>query len=370
VTFPFRPLGLWLVGPLLASPLCAQSYQNDTGGSVVFYGQASPTYLGVNDGEQSYDDLADNARSNTRLGFNVDQTLQTSQLRFTFETALGAPQSSAFSQTSDPDWDWERTDIRKLEVIWSGDYGILYLGQGPMASDNTSNADLSRTTMGGSVTTSDTAGSYAFRLDGGALSDIRVSNVFNDFDGGRRARIRLDTPKVFGVDPDGGVRLAVAYGEEVLNSDSDAIYYDIGLHYDDKIGAFELVGGANYGWKDDNGITESYAGSLSVLHAPTGLNATVAGGGAPDGGHYLYGKLGWLADFWSGGATAFSADYYGGQDFNLNGSNSDAWGVQVAQYVDDAGLQVYASFLRMSYDDSAAGYASMDATLAGLRWSF
>ena len=355
-----------------AAPAFADlKYANDTGGSVQFYGQLSPAYLNVDDGEDTDGNLVDNARSNSRVGLNLDQKLDNGQkLRFKFETALGAPQSSKFSLDEEPTWEWQRTSVRKLELIWSGTFGAVSVGQGSMASDGIATVDNSKTTMASTVTVPDAAGGYDFRVNDGSRSGIEVGDVFDDFDGGRKGRVRYDTPKFGGTSDDTGVSFALAYGEEILKTGDDAEYYDIGVFYDDSFGDVAVEGALGYAWKDDDDISESYAGSVSVVHEPTGLNGTLAAGGDPDGGTYGYIKLGWIASFWDVGYTAFSADYYGGSDFEVDGSESSSAGVQVAQKIDSINMELYFGYNRLSYDDDAANYEDMDVILTGLRWKF
>ncbi len=351
---------------MLGSPVLAQTYSNETG-SVTFYGQVSPTYLGYDDGDETSSELADNAHSNTRVGFWLERELATSVLKFNFETAVGLPQTSAFSQDSSPDWEWDKTKLRKVDIVWDSlSWGSISFGQGSMASDGVATIDKSGTTMVSTVTTSDTAGSYLFREDGGDLSDIALGDVYSDFDGGRRGRIRYDTPTF------GGFRLAAAYGEEILNSGDDSEYYDIGAFYSNDYGSFEVSAGAGYAWKDSDGdTTERYAGSVSVLHGDTGLNGTFALGGDPDGGDYCYIKAGWITDFTPVGSTAFSADYYSGSDFQNDGSSSDAWGLQVTQNFDAHNIEAYAGFASYEFDgDGGVDYQDSSSTLAGLRWRF
>jgi hypothetical protein len=195
------------------STTAATRPSNDTGGSVTFYGQLSPTFQFFDDGTETYSNLADNANSNSRLGFNFDQDLNGNRFRFTYEAAIGFPQTSEFSQEGDdPFWEWQVTDLRKAEVRYRGAFGEVYLGQGSMATDGSAGADLFGTTIVGTVTMSDSAGSYQFRDDDTKnLSGIAIGDVFDDFDGSRRFRIRYDTPEF------NGFSGAVAYGTNELS---------------------------------------------------------------------------------------------------------------------------------------------------------
>ena len=137
--------------------------------TATFYGQVNLTFQGVDDGEETYQNFVDNANSVSRLGFWIDGTLWDNTARFNFETALGIESTSETNQTDDPDWiDWQRTDIRKLEVVYSGDFGAVWAGQGSMATDGAAEIDNSGTSVVGYSSLADTAGGFFFR-DGAAL---------------------------------------------------------------------------------------------------------------------------------------------------------------------------------------------------------
>ena len=184
-------LGATLMVVLGAASASAQTFENETGGTVRFYGQVSPTYLSFGDGDVTTDNLVDNANSNTRLGFVIEQPAWGGGLTLTFETALGFVQSSEVSQDDTPPaLAWERTDLRKFEAAYAAAFGKLSLGQGSMASDGVATLDVSGTGIVGSVTVADVAGAFKFREEGGALSSVTVGKAFKDYDGGLRFSIR------------------------------------------------------------------------------------------------------------------------------------------------------------------------------------
>jgi len=343
----------------------AQSFTNDSGGSLTFYGQLSPAYLSFDDGEKTNGNVVDNTNSNTRVGFNIDQLSGDNKLRFKFETALGAPASSSFSQDFEPDWEWDKTKLRKIEMIYSAEFGAISFGQGSMASDGIAHSDLSKTKIVAYVYRPDVAGGYRFREGSGDLSDVTIKKVFKDFDGGRKARIRYDTPSFH------GLTFAAAYGVEVLKSDDDADYYDLAMLYTGEAGDLKMEGALGYAWEDNKGeMSKSYAGSFSAVHVQTGLNGTVVAGADPDDGNYIYGKLGWIGNFLSAGYTAFSADYYNGSDFMTDGSDSDSWGVQAVQKIENINLEAYLAYTAYSYDDDTSNYQDASSILAGIHWKF
>lgn len=357
-------IGTALLILLGANSAGAQTFENATGGSVRFYGQTSPSYLSFDDGGVSTGNLVDNANSNTRLGFVIEQPAWGGNLVLTFETALGFVQSSEVSQIFTPSaLAWERTDLRKFEAAYSGDFGKFTIGQGSMATDGVATRDVSGTALAGSVTVPDVAGAFAFREDSGLLSGTTISDAFKDFDGGRRFRARYDTPNYE------GFSIAVAYGRNILSESDDKDYYDIGLVWSGTAGAFELAAATGYAWEKDDVTNERYAGSVSMLHSPTGLNLSLSAGGDPNGGTYGYAKVGWKGDLIAAGPSAFSFDYYDGNDLAEDDSSSRAFGLSVVQTITEMDMEVYVGYRGYSYDD-AGSYQDADSFLLGARYTF
>jgi hypothetical protein len=343
------------------------TFSNDAGTTATFYGQVNLTFQSVDDGEETYQEFVDNSNSTSRVGLWIDGTLFDTSLRFNFETGLGIKNTAETSQTGDADWiDWQRTDIRKLEVVSSGDFGAIWVGQGSMATDGAAEIDNSGTSVVGYVNLADTAGAFLFR-DGDDLSGVSIGSAFKDFDGPRRFRLRYDTPEY------SGFVLSGAVGNEVLSETDEATYYDLALRYGLENDTVSLDAGIGYLWKDDDGeTTEQAMASVSATHLPTGVNVTAAVGEEVSGmGQYVYAKVGWNGEILPYGATALSADIYNGSDLGTDGSNSDSWGVQAVQRFDDYGLETYLGYRVYSYeDDSAADYEDLSAVLFGARWKF
>jgi hypothetical protein len=90
---------------------------------------------------------------------------------------------------------------RKVEAtLESKRFGKLYVGKGFTASYGTASRDLSKTSVISYATVADTAGGMLFRQkDDGSLTNIRVADAFQTFDGlNRRSRVRYDTPTYHG----------------------------------------------------------------------------------------------------------------------------------------------------------------------------
>ncbi len=357
---------------LLAGSATARTlYEEKNGQTVEIYGQVNPTVQSFDDGEDTTTNLVDNARSNTRAGFWLRGPTEAGSLSFNFETALGAPSSSGFSQKSEPTWDWDRTKLRKIDFSLRTDrLGTFTIGQGSMATDGVAGNDLSGTTLGHNVSINDGAGRFRFRNSDSTLSDIEVRSVNGDLDGGRRSRFRYDTPVY------GGFTFSAAYGRDILseapNADEDE-FYDIALTYKQDHETFETRAGIGYAVRDRFKADEDKdtVGSISILF-DSGLNVTFAAGSREDGGSYGYGKLGYRANWVSFGTTALSADYYESSDFNgeLTDDDFKSYGLAITQSFDAHGVQAYLA--AQKYDLSATGRSFQKATsyFLGARWRF
>ena len=361
-----------IAGPMLAAlglPVQAEAlkFTNEAGTTATFYGQVNLTFQSVDDGENTYDGFVDNSNSTSRVGLWIDGTLFDNRFRLNFETGLGIKNTAETSQTEDANWlDWQRTDIRKFEVVSSGNFGAIWVGQGSMATDGVAEIDNSGTSVVGYVNLADTAGGFLFR-DGAALSGQTIGSVFKDFDGPRRFRLRYDTPDF------SGFVLSAAVGNEILAEGDDASYYDAAVRYSYANETVDLDAGLGYSWKDDEGdTTEQVIASASATHVPTGLNLTLATGKQmSDGGSYLYAKVGWRGDLIAAGETAVSADIYNGSDFGVLGSESSSWGLQAVQQFSDLGLEAYLGYREYSYDHvSGSDFQDVDSILVGARWKF
>lgn len=356
---------LMMAAPAVAADLV---FTNQSGATTTLYGQINLTYQGVDDGTDSYQDVVDNSNSGSRVGLWFETPLAGNRFRFNLEAGLGLRNTADTSQTDDEEWiDWQRTDIRKLEGVYSGAFGAFWFGQGSMATDGVAEIDNSGTSVAGYVNLADTAGGYEFR-DGDVLSGITIGDAFKDFDGPRRFRIRYDTPEF------SGFYVSAAYGQEVLAEDDDADYYDAALRYSFESAAFKIDAGLGYAWKDadDADTVEQVTASGSLTHIPTGLSLTLAAGDQNnDGGNYVYTKIGWSGDLISYGSTAVALDYYDGSDFEISGSSSTSWGFQAVQRFDDLGLEAYLGYRDFAYEDvPGADYQDLNAVLVGARWKF
>jgi len=356
-------LAVGLTGPALAGP----TYENASGGTFTFYGQFDPTWMSFDDGVNTYNDLVDNTNSNSRLGFYLRQPFGAYKFQFQFETALGLKSSASVTQGSEPkDLKWDRTKLRHVDFSLAGDFGKVSVGQGSMASDGASGSDLSGTTLVVSQSLVDAAGAYQLTTSTGALSGITLNDAFANFDGGRKGRIRYDTPSL------SGFVLSASYGTEILKSNVDDDYYDVAVRYKNKFGDYNLESSMAVAWTDRTSAADfrDTIASVSLEHA-SGLNGTLSYGDRDTTGNYYYAKLGYQAKFFSVGTTSMSVDYYSGSDLISSGSESESWGVGVVQKFDRYHVEAYASYRDYSFsDNSGTAYNDANLVLVGARWKF
>ncbi|HBC53269.1 MAG TPA: hypothetical protein DCZ06_03310, partial [Alphaproteobacteria bacterium] len=193
----------------------------------------------------------------------------------TIEVQIESNSSGAVNQFADNGVGAGGFTERKLEVWFDGPWGKVSLGQGDTASNGTSEADLSGTTVVASSDIKDMAGGLAFvnsttglfctDVNGDGLCtgadtlNTTIAGAFSNLDGlSRDDRIRYDTPEF------GGFQLstsAVAGGEA-----------DIALRYAAKMGDFKLKAAAAYSDPSStSGGTDSLInGSISVAHKSGG----------------------------------------------------------------------------------------------------
>ena len=291
----------------------------------------------VNDGSNTKPFFVDNDASNTRFRFvGTGQVTDDITLGSRLEIALTANESSDVSQDNENVAD-DFVDARWAEFsVASKRFGKLSFGQGDTASNNSSEVDLSKTDVVQYSSIADIAGGLQFReKNSNNLTGVTVSDAFNNLDGlSRQSRVRIDTPTFYGFNVASSV---------VSDQRWDAALFWGGQGYGFKAGAAAAVAEPN---RDDEKL--QYNGSFSVLHEDTGLNFTFAGGvrDSDEGGnpHNLWGKIGWIADFFSVGSTAFAADFDRTVNFPTNTDDGYSVGAAIVQSLDDFATEIYLQY--------------------------
>lgn len=303
-------------------------------------GQVNRIINVADDGHSTKAYFVDNNNSNSRVRFaGTAQYSEDVTIGSLIEFGLGPNNSNNVSQFNEDDGG-TFLDERKVEIYGdSKTLGRVTLGKGSSAADGISEVDLSGTDVITYAAISDLAGGLFFINDGGNQSSgVQVKNAFNDLDGPRYNRIRYDSPTFAGLQ---------ASGDFASNQRGSAT-----LRWG---GEWEEVkAAAGIGWQDPNqsGKDSIYSGSVSLLHTPTGLNATLSAGeqGLDDHGpaSNLYGKLGWRGNLVEIGESRVSIDYTSSTNFPTY--SDEGWSVggffvqNIAGYGTElfAGLRVYA----------------------------
>lgn len=327
-------------------------------------GQVNRMINVMDDGKDTDAYFVDNDNSNTRVRMigtakiNEDMTIGSK-----IEMSLSANKSGKVSQ-DDKDTD-DIFDLRWADLtLESKKFGKLWLGKGDSASNSTAEVDLSRTSIIGYSSISDTAGGFLFRESDGdqALTDITVGNAFNNMDGlSRQNRIRYDTPVFM------GFRMATSVSND---SKYDGAIFWGGQGYGFKAGAAAAVADPN---EDETGL--KYDGSFSVLHEQTGLNLTLSAGlierDNQDDANNFYAKAGWLTNFFKAGDTAFSVDYTKSENLTGPDDEGTSMAVSMVQHFDEYGTEVYLQYRIYSLDrDYAPDVDDIKAGTIGARVKF
>ena len=189
---------------LLAAALLVVSPANAV--DFAISGQINRATLYADDGDKGHWFFVDNDNSSTRFRFTGSNEFDAGwKVGIVWEVQFESNSSSAVSMDSrNTELGGDSFTERKIE-FWVEKWGRLWVGQGDMASNGTSEVDLSGTTVAAYSSVVDIGGSFEFKDDGDEIG-VTVSNSRTNFDGlSRRDRMRYDTPKWAGFYASGSV---------------------------------------------------------------------------------------------------------------------------------------------------------------------
>lgn len=226
-------------------------------------GQINRAAMYADDGNSAKWFFVDNDNSSTRFRF-------TGSNDFDYDLSVGivweVEMQSNASNEMDMDLSGDTSDVtfneRKMEFWVGSPWGKLWLGQGDMAANSTSEVDLSGTTVAAYSSVGDVGGGFEFQKNGDGTG-ITVGNSRSNFDGlSRKDRIRYDTPKLWGFYASG--------------STGNSSIWDVALRYAGDFGWSKFA--AAGGWSD-GGTSQSwdrrFSSSASMLF-DFGLNLTAS----------------------------------------------------------------------------------------------
>lgn len=282
---------------LLATTAFAAVAASASAVDVEMYGQVNKGVFAIDDGVSTDVSIIDNDFSSTRLGFKGAQALDnglTASVLFEAEMQSNASdvitQGTVATNSSAPVSTGGTFAERQARVGLGGNWGAVFVGQQSVATDSAAEQDLvgARDVMGSDL--EDIGGGYQFRNSAGALTGTTVSDIFDNFDGGRTDAIRYDSPIYNGFQ-----------GRASLAQGGDA---DMAVYYAGEMSGMKVKGALGYMMNNDEatGSTaaeEALIASFTAKHE-SGLAGTIAYGKAKvenaDDPKNLYLKAGYSWD--------------------------------------------------------------------------
>jgi hypothetical protein len=343
-------------------------------GSLAFrlYGQVNRALLLWKDGFDAGDHVVDNHTSSTRFGF-VGQANLEGGLSAGYRLEIDAPFPSSDEIFNAANGNTGilpgSNQLRVRQNYWtiaSKDLGGISVGYQSPATDDVTIINLGSQMNDAAVHYNN---AFRIRLDlakPAIITDLTWGQIAHNVDSLRGNFVRYDTPII------NGFMLSAA-----LNEDA----WDMALRYQKDKGGFRFAGGIGY-MQDAERHFEDVRGSASLIHDPTGLYASVAGGvrqakhslaGPDDPAYFYYLQLGISKQWLSFGKTTFYTDHGLYKDFNvseplsihpdtklpvvwgtLTETDVNRWGFGVEQGIDAAATIVYAQ--AHFYDPKIVGF--------------
>ena len=339
-----------LVGVVMVVPPVAQGVE------FKISGQINRAVLWADNGVDDEVVHVDNDNSSTRFRFVGSQDLGNGfKAGIVWESQFESNTSSGLDIPHDSDGDSTFTE-RKLEAWFSGGFGKLSIGQGDGAANNSSEVDLSGTSVVTYSGIGDMMGGVRFVTSAG-VKVARINDVFSNFDGlSRNDRLRYDTPTW------GPISLSIS----ATNGDA----YELAAWLaQDFGGGNKLAAAIGYVDTQDRGAAEfeQWGASASYLHS-SGISLTVAAGNRDtDGGtdaDNWYVKGGYKI-----GKHAISLDYGETDDLAADGDEFSTWGLG---YVLNAyqGIEIYAGYRNHELDRPGVSLEDIDGLMVGTRIKF
>ena len=335
--------------------------------SLKIYGHVNQALLIWDDGEDSDAYIVDNDHSSTRIGFKGKAKINSDwSAGYKIEIQFESSSSSNVNATTDDDSN--SISLRKSSMyVKSKQLGKLTWGLDSVATDDVTHDAFKYIGLANHARPDahyirgfqfrNADGTINATADVGRLCGAASSDNDACFDiGSRRNSIRYDTPTV------GGFKLSAAWGEDD--------FYDVALRYAGEFGGVRIAASVGYAEWDPNNTggneesasdgEQSIAGSVSIMHTPTGLflngsyrnteveYAGVAGDVDSDSYYIQAG----IQQRWNSlGKTTIYGEYANSEDglltsadrsgTGITGSELERWGVGITQNIDAAAMQLY-----------------------------
>lgn len=256
--------------------------------------------------------------------------------------------------------------FRKTEIKFThSTMGSFYIGQGSTSSDNKPSMDK---TVNNNAGMSHGGGVAIYDKTANAQTATIGSKQFSSYFGGRKDRIRYDTPSIAGF--------------KVSASLADNDYYDTGLTYGSSFGDLKVGAAVQFQHLGGTGTpAENYGGGIAVAHA-SGLSAGAhygkesGSGPASTSGEINGSSWGVEAGYTTAaisnlGASSINVVYTEADDTTAKDFEAESIQVHFRQKM-PAGVEAYAAYEVASFDDANAATSLDDIAvfLVGTKLSF
>lgn len=268
----------------------------------------------------------------------------------------------------------EQISRRLLDVgVSNNKYGSVFLGHGWMASDGTSELDISGVTTPAWPSIHFGYGGMLWTDDDGVVDTnptapgVQGRSVFaamDSLDGlSRRDRIRYNTPVIE------GFQLSTS-----LAADDS---YDVALRWSGSTDWAQFLVGGSYWVDGDDNVARALGGSESQGWSASGTIRLQGNDAWYDGlsfvgaiaqrdfddldnePFYWYGKLAYATNIWDIGRTGFAVNYASYDEFAAVDEKGEMFGVGLSQNLDPLGTELYANLNFLTLDSDTFDYNDM-----------
>jgi predicted porin len=336
--------------------------------AVQIYGQLNRAIMFWDDGTKSRAYAVDNDTSSSRLGLIGNHPFH-SELSVGYRLEIDSRVTSSFLVSNDDPWGHPNEGVIRLRHAYGyledSKLGRLTVGQQSPATDNLALLNLGSQMNDAAVHYNNDFGIW-LKMGRGFITDLKWGQIAYNVDSLRGLFARYDTPLM------GGIVLSAAWGDDNI--------WDVAARYQTERNSFRLVAGVGYMDDPERRYREA-KGSASLIHEPTGLYVSLAGGvrdnsidSANGLAHFNYAQLGISKQWLPYGKTTFYADYGFYKNFNVGNilqadftnpgelviwgmlaeTEVRRWGFGAEQSFDKTGLLLYAQ--AHHYEARVIGY--------------
>ena len=357
-----------VAAPVISSPAEA-GLANGNDNGVVISGALNRALMYADNGKANDWTNVDGGTDNSRLRILVSGKLtDTINVGGVWEANLPISSSQALTSNQGSDIGATTTTdaafgFRKTEVTFThATMGKLSIGQSSTSSDNKPSLDGTTNNNAG-ITHG--GGMMVFDKTANANTTVTAGGSFSSYFGGRRDRVRYDTPSIM------GLKGSVSMGDDA--------FWDTGLTYGATYGDIQIAAAAQYASLGTDTPANQYGVGLALKHS-SGLSAGAHWGeeggnsnaASAVAGHSWGVEAGYTTSAMSNlGATAFSVVYTAADATESDDFEAETVSFHVKQSM-PAGVEVYASYENASFEDNNAGTALEDLSvfLVGTKLSF